>query len=421
VTWLGRLGAVIGLITACVLPPSAQAQVSTPAGMTLERVVMVMRHGVRPPTKAQPMAVGIAKDAWPSWDVAPGYLTSHGAQGVARIGAYQRLALSQRGLLPAQGCLAAGAVSLSADSDERTIKTAEAFAKSLAPGCNLAVAHKPQDEPDPVYSPLDPKVGTALDAQAARAAVLAHLGPAGLAARTMKNRALLEQLQRIVGCCSAPICAKYGATAPCGFQDLQTTLADGGEKPSMNGALDLASTAAQILLLEYEDGKPMDQVGWGRASKSDIEALLAFHPLEYDVVARPPYVAQRGAAPFLAAIKQALGPGGAKLTVLVGHDTNIAHIGGALDLHWKAGDFPVNDPPPAGALSFELLRDAKGARFVRAVFTAQTMDQMRNLDVLDLTHPPATQVIPLTACGAGAALCPLADFQKFLAASAPKA
>ena len=150
---------------------------------------------------------------------------------------------------------------------------------------------------------------------------------------------------------------------------------------------------------------------------------LAFHPLEYDIVARPSYVAQRGAAPFLDAISTAFAPGGPKLTLLVGHDTNIAHLGGALDLHWKAADYPANDPPPGGALGFELLRDAHGRRFVRAFFTAQSMDQLRNLDTLSLKSRPFRQVVAIPGCGTAARnfLCPLADFQTLVASKRPAA
>jgi 4-phytase/acid phosphatase len=418
--WRALIG-VAWLVAAAV--PAWSHAAPAQAALKVERVVMLMRHGVRPPTKAQPMAVGFAKDAWPSWDVAPGYLTAHGAQGVARMGAYQRMALAEEGLFAAKGCPAAKDVTVFADSDQRTIKTAEAFAAAFAPGCDIAIRHKPQDVADPMFSPLDEKVGHPIPAQTAQAAVLERLGPGGLEARTAQAKPLLERLQKIYGCCAPPICDKYRVAAPCTLADLPTTLVAGGEKPSMDGALDLASTAAQILLLEYTDGKPMDQVGWGRASKADIEAVLAFHPLEYDIVARPAYVAQRGAAPFLDAISTAFGEGGAKLTLLVGHDTNIAHVGGALDLHWKAGDYPANDPPPGGALGFELLRDAKGQRFVRAFFTAQSMDQLRDLDALDLKRRPFRQVVAIPGCGspASSSLCPLADFQRLIAFKRPAA
>jgi 4-phytase/acid phosphatase len=60
----------------------------------------------------------------------------------------------------------------------------------------------------------------------------------------------------------------------------------------------LASTAGQTVLLEYVEGKPMDQVGWGRASKADIHAMLRFHTGEVPLRGGSPYIAERYAAPI---------------------------------------------------------------------------------------------------------------------------
>jgi 4-phytase/acid phosphatase len=65
-----------------------------------------------------------------------------------------------------------------------------------------------------------------------------------------------------------------------------------------------------------------------------------------------------------------------------------------------------------GALGFELLKDAKGAAFVRGFYQAQTMDQLRNLTPLTAKAPPARVYIPITSCTtSAAALCPLPKFR----------
>lgn len=398
--------ALLAVLTTAGAAPAAPK----PVGLTVEKVVLVMRHGVRPPTKNPPMAAGVAKDAWPAWTVKPGYLTAHGAEGIARVAAYERLALGRAGVVPTQSCPRAADIAFIADSDQRTIKTGEVFAEAFAPGCGLAVTHKPEGVTDPLFSPLDGP-NPHFSSDKARAAVLAALPPGGLAAAHAKAKPLLDRLQAIYGCCDARICAAYKAATPCTLSDLVTTLGEGEGKPKLSGALDLASTASEILLLEYTEGKPMAEVGWGRTSHADVATVLALHPLEYELIARNPAVSRPGAAPFLAAAAKGFAAKGPKLTLLFGHDTNIAHIGGALNLRWQIADYPAGDPPPGGALGFELVRDAKGARFVRAFYMSQSMDQLRNLDVLDLAHPPARQVIPIGDCVRRQGdLCPLADF-----------
>ncbi len=154
-----------------------------PQGLKLDRVVLLMRHGVRPPTKSPPMPEGTANQPWPSWPVAPGYLTPHGRVGVERLGGYDRSAWTAAGLLPRSGC---ADIRIVADSDERTIRTAEAYAEALAPGCNVAIDHNPQDVADPIFSPIDERA-VAFDATKAREAGLdqrgnlAHVGAAGKA------------------------------------------------------------------------------------------------------------------------------------------------------------------------------------------------------------------------------------------------
>jgi 4-phytase/acid phosphatase len=103
-----------------VLLVSAALAFSTGAGALpprLERVVVVMRHGVRPPTREPPLPAGTAVAPWPRWPVPPGELTPHGAAAVRLLGVADRRQFATDGLLPAAGCPAPGTVEVVADSD----------------------------------------------------------------------------------------------------------------------------------------------------------------------------------------------------------------------------------------------------------------------------------------------------------------
>src|SRR4051812_29939701 len=50
------------------------------ANFSLEKVVLIERHGIRAPTKAPATYAKYAAEAWPDWPVAPGELTAHGAE-----------------------------------------------------------------------------------------------------------------------------------------------------------------------------------------------------------------------------------------------------------------------------------------------------------------------------------------------------
>jgi 4-phytase/acid phosphatase len=367
--------------------------------LVTDSAVLLMRHGVRPPTHEPPLDPAIAPSPWPSWEVPDGYLTPHGAQAIQRLAGYDRTMLASAGLLPATGCPAG--VSIYADVDERTVKTGEAFAAGLAPGCNIPTFHATSAK-DPLFSPLD---GTApgFDANTAKAAMLAAAG-GSLSALPAANAALFQKMQNTL----APgdtrflrLSAKISAKIP-------------GHVPKLSGPIAEGASASEDFLLEYLDDKPMSDVAWGRASEADVAALLALHPLEYTLTARPPYIANRAAGPLARRILASL-IGGEKLSVLVGHDTNIADLGGMLNLHWSLGGYPADDPPPGGGLLFFLSHDrATGEKYVSISYQVQTMDQIRHLDAA----APASQPLAIPGCGNSTAptACTLAGFTKLIGA-----
>jgi len=371
---------------------SAQAQQAP--DWRLARAVVVMRHGVRPPTRALPLPAGEASQPWPAWDVDWGYLTAHGAQAVAKIVDFDRATYA--GFLGA-ACPAAHDVRIVADSDERTVKTAETYAGALFAGCTVPVEHLPEGRKDPRFS-FD---GEGLDPAAAMAAVQSALPEGGLAAVDARYAGGLKALTRILGC----------TQAACDLSRQPATLDTSKGKVKLSGGIATASTFSEILALEYAEGKPMDAVGWGRTSRAEIADLLRFHALAYTLTARPKAIADAGARALLGEIRRGLfASDTARYTVLVGHDGNIAYIGGALGLHWRGGDFAPDDPPPGGALIFELWRDTTGGGHVIVRFRSQTLDEMRDLTPLSAD---ASKALALPQCG-GAPSCDAGAFEAAL-------
>jgi 4-phytase/acid phosphatase len=80
--------------------------------------------------------------------------------------------------------------------------------------------------------------------------------------------------------------------------------ATSAKRPKMAGALDRASTVAQIMLLEYGEGKPMPQVGWGRVTPAQIAQLSALHALEFRLLARPYPVASANLSGLLPIMRE---------------------------------------------------------------------------------------------------------------------
>ena len=137
----------------------------------------------------------------------------------------------------------------------------------------------------------------------------------------------------------------------------------------------------------------MDEVGWGRVGRDEIERLLVFNVTKFKYTDRPPYIAKGAAGPLAKAILEALSaPTGPSVTLFAGHDTNIAALGGLLDMHWRAASYLPDDIPPGSALGFELLSDGNRRQIVRAFFRSQTMDQLRNLEPLSAGEPTSSRI-----------------------------
>ncbi|MEP6679118.1 MAG: histidine-type phosphatase, partial [Betaproteobacteria bacterium] len=143
------------------------------------------------------------------------------------------------------------------------------------------------------------------------------------------------------------------------------------------------------------------------------------------VIERTPYVARRRGSSLLARVASALtgsAVGGvaapdplvrdASFVAFVGHDTNLANLGGMLEATWSMPGWPVNETPPAGALWLELRRQPDGRQWVYASYVAQSAAQMRDATPLSLATPPVTAAIRIPGCSTADAgyPCPVDAF-----------
>ena len=395
--------AIAAILGAAAAAPSGGSE------LKLERVAMLMRHGIRPPTKAQPIPEQYSSRAWPQWSVGPGLLTPHGAKGAALLAAVDRAHFAKRGLLPASACPATGQISVTASKVPRAIATAEAWVNGFAPGCGLTVNYPSKDQPDALFHPLQEQPAW-FDGRRAFQDALTRAPKGGVMAEARHLARPTRRLEQILGCVR-PAC------------DLEHSISRLVERPhdrpSIHGPLSVAATASETFLLEYLENMPMADVGWGLVSRAEIERLLVFTAVKFHYEDRPPVVARATAGPLAKAIVDALSaPYGPPITLLAGHDTNIADLGGLLDLHWRVPSYPRDTVPPGSALGFELLSDSAGKRYVRAFFRSQSMSQLRNLEPLSTANPPYRGYVDIPGCGraADARSCDLLTFAKLVEA-----
>lgn len=414
---------------ALCLPPGVAQTYRAPAGdAELQFVLYLSRHGVRSPTGKASKYAKYSSAAWPEWDVPPGYLTAHGYQLMKLFGAYDRAKLAKEGLMAPSGCADAAHVTIVADSDERTRETGRALSEGLLPGCGVAVQALPQGTADSLFHSME--AGNAHPNPAlADAAIAGRIG--GDANNlTAAYRPQLAALDRLLAGCGKVQTTNFARTS---LFDIPATLAPGGgdHAVELQGPLETASSLAENLLLEYTEGMSGTNLGWGCLDESALQEILELHAAEEDFAHRTPAIARMYSSMLLDYIAKALEQSATgkpaqgekarpsdRVLFLVGHDTNIAGVAGALGLDWIVNG-SRGGTPPGGALVFELWRTGASRRYsVRMHYTAQTLDQMRVAKPLTLANPPADVPVFVPGCSRADFSCSLEDFLTVLRASA---
>ena len=400
---LGKLFILVCFVVRVWAPSAAQTDRATAADNhgsdQLKMAVILSRHGVRSPTWAQDRLNAYSSQPWPNWTVPPGYLTSRGFELVELFGSYDRATFAKAGLIAADGCSDAAQVYIWADTDQRTLESGRALAEGMFPGCAPVVHSLPTGEMDPLFHPASAgkkrmKLFTAASDADARAT----------RQQNSQQDELLKELNHVLlGCAPKTACAPaHAPSTPL----LQSPVAAHGSASSDSASEDasaLASTFAEDFLLEYAEGMPSGNIGWGHVDEQQLRQFLELHSDYFERTYRTPGHARTEASTMLIQIvrtleqaveqhpvEDAIGPVNTKVLILSGHDTNIAAIAALLGLHWTL-DGRMDDTPPGMELSFELWQSRQGTWSVHMKAATQTLQQLRTAQNLTLAAPPAHQ------------------------------
>lgn len=393
------------ILLTSALPLQANAQTESYA---LEQVITLVRHGIRPQTDTEALNNATGQQ-WPTWSVPDGHLTQRGYQGMVNQAQYQTTDWQKQGLALYQNMPCdeqQKQVFLWAAPDERTQKTAEAFAQGINSNCHFNVKST-QYEHDPLFDAL--KMGVAVP----YFDELHHQFKQRIADQTQLN----TRYQSAITHLENAVCK----TSSCEFlnKPWKLKLSKKGQ-PKLSGPAGEGANIGETIRLQYSENFPIQQVAFGHVKNADdVRELMRLHQAKYIYLNEILLYAQLGGSTLYQQMLNALtttstsDPLHRKLVVLVGHDTNISEIKTLLGFHWQLPQYLADDIPPGGSLTLSKYKEQNtGKMFIKIDFSARTLDQWRQLSPLTMQNPlpQATLNTPQCKTTAVGILCPLDTF-----------
>ncbi len=402
----------LALLTGCFV--AAQ-----PADDTrLKQVIIFGRHGVRTPVVPNSTLNHFSVLPFPSFNVAgvanpgPSVLTTNGRANETILGGYFRLWLTQEGLLTGNDSADGTSVYLRATGTPLISDTAKAFAAGLLPAATLKVNSYAAPAPDPLFDPVDAGVAMC-NAQKAAAAVNGRLGGSAqsLASAYTSELALARSILLNYPAGTTPAPAAPSSVLDVAALPIEIAAGTAATPVSLGGLADVIY-AIDPFVMEYADGLPASEIGWGQLTADGISQTFRLYNLALDLEYKTPYMAHvfsSNMASHVArtlvqaatgnAMTGTLGSPSSKVIVVTAANTNMTAFAGLLHLDWLQQGYQNDVLAPGGAITFELRQSQRtGEYVVRTSYIAQTMDQLRNLTPLTLVAPPAIAPVLVPGC-----------------------
>nr|WP_318382106.1 bifunctional glucose-1-phosphatase/inositol phosphatase [uncultured Enterobacter sp.] len=387
---------VLAVTLAAMAAVTMQAQAeNAPDGYQLQQVLIMSRHNLRAPLANNGSVLEQSTpNKWPEWEVPGGQLTTKGGVLEVYMGHYMREWLAQQKLVTSGECPAAGSVYAYANSLQRTVATAQFFITGAFPGCDVPVHHQEKmGTMDPVFNPVITDTSPAFSQKAVQAMETKRkefqLG---------ESYQLLEQLTHYQ---DSPACKEK---QQCSLSDAKDSFsANAQQEPGVSGPLKVGNSLVDAFTLQYYEGFPLDQVAWGEIKTDQQWRVLSKLKNGYqDSLFTSPDVARNVAAPLVKYIENVLvtDPAkAAKVTLMVGHDSNIASLLTALDFKPYQLHDQYERTPIGGKIVFQRWHDTTGNRdLMKIEYVYQSAQQIRNADVLTLAAPAQRVTLELTGC-----------------------
>lgn len=369
--------------------------------LQLKKVLILSRHNLRTPLTSS--LSRMTPKIWPKWNAEVGHLTEKGALLEKYMGEYFSAWLNKEELLP-KTCPKENTVHIYANTRQRTKETAKAFAKAAFPNCNVPVLFKNITEMDPIFNPIVRNTTEAFRR---------------LAKQEMQNKLaninltdVYIALNDITDLKNSEICKE---DAYCDLsKDKDVIFFDVGTEPNVSGPFFISNVMVDAFLMSFYEGLPLSDIGWGEIQNENHWKLLTKVVKEnQNVRFNLTTAASDLARPLLKYINESIEKD-YKLTVLVGHDSNLSPLLTCMRFESFVLPEQFELTPIGGKLVFQKWSDGV-KNYLKVEFVYQSWKQLRNAEKLSLENPPKIITMHMKSCKTDdRGLCPWSDFKKVL-------
>lgn len=368
----------------------------------LKEAVVLSRHNIRAPLSDEKSTLGqMTPHKWHKWSSGKSELSSRGGALETMMGQYFRKWAVDAGLFPENHEPSATDVNVQANSMQRCIATAQYFSSGFMPVGGIRVNHKfSPSKMDPLFNPQLTKSSLEFRAEAMKQ-IEAMGGKKGIVGINEKIKPEYEFMMEVLDVKDSPM-AKANDPKLQALTNYNTEIVlDKWGEPSMKSgsALKELNAASDAFILQYYEEPDTLAAAFGHnLTRKDWERLAHVKDVYQDVLFTAPIVAVNVAKPLIQYMFDELQSPDRKFTFLVGHDSNLSSVATALGIEEYEVPNAIEKKTPIGSkMVIEKFVGPDGEEYADINLVYQSVDQLRNMELLDLDNPP--MIYPLSFSG----------------------
>lgn len=368
----------------------------------LKEAVVLSRHNIRSPLSDSKSALGrMTPHEWTKWSAGKSELTLRGGVLETQMGQYFRKWAVDMGLIDENHIPTADELNVIANSMQRCIATARYFTSGFMPVGDVVVNHRyAPSKMDPLFNPQLTKVTPEFIALA-NEQIKAMGGKKGIRGINEAIKPNYELIMDVMDVKDSPMAAASDPYLKA-FDNYDTEIVfEKFKEPTMKSgsALKELNSASDAFILQYYEQPDSAKAAFGHnLTRKDWEKLAHIKDVYQDVLFTAPVVAVNVARPLIQYMYDELRSPDRKFTFLVGHDSNLSAVATALGVEEYELPAAIEKKTPIGSkIVVEKFVGKDGKEYADINIVYQTVEQLKNMSLLDLENPP--MVYPLSLSG----------------------